>query len=53
MFDPRLADVGIQHILPFGGTRDSVLTSINCMCWAGENGKTMISFMDEILNDFE
>ena len=40
VFDPRLADVIISHVLPFGGTRHSVLTNIDCMCWAGKNGRT-------------
>ena len=25
-----------SHIFPLGGTRDSVLTNIDCMCWAGK-----------------
>ena len=34
MFDPRLADVVNQlTYFPFDGTRDSIPTNIDCMCW--------------------
>ena len=26
-----------SYIFPFGDSRDSILTNIDCMCWAGKN----------------
>ena len=44
IFDPRLADIVNQfaHLPPFGGTCDSILTNIDCICWSGKNGRAMI-----------
>ena len=37
MFDRRLPNVvNPEHIFPFGGTMDSVLTNIRCMSWAAK-----------------
>ena len=43
MFDPQLADVvnPFAHVLIWH-TRDSILTNIDYMCWAGKNGRAMI-----------
>ena len=42
MFDPRLIDVVNFHIFQFSGDRDSILINIDCICWAGINGRAMI-----------
>ena len=43
MFDTRLADVVNRFalVIPFGGTRHSILTIIGWMRWAGKNGRAI------------
>ena len=46
MFDPRLADIINQfaRLSYLASLGDYILTNIDCLCWAGKNGRVMIYF---------